>query len=144
MDEKIEIALKGGEFKRLMENRFCEVRAKYDLKKVDIEVLFFLATYKELNTPTDVYKSLGINRGHVSQAMDSLCNRQLIVPVPDENDRRSVHYVVCDNAKEIIDEVAIIKADMERQIFEGISPEEMDAYKKTTDKIFENIKKLLE
>ena len=38
MDEKIEIALKGGEFKRLMENRFCEIRAKYDLKKVDIEV----------------------------------------------------------------------------------------------------------
>ena len=144
MDEKIEIALKGGELKRLMENRFCEIRAKYDLKKVDIEVLFFLANYKELNTPTDVYKALGINRGHVSQAMDSLCNRQLITAVPDEKDRRSVHYVVCDKALEITDEIATIRADMERQIFEGISPEEMDAYKKTTEKIYENIKKLLE
>ena len=106
--------------------------------------MFFLANYKELNTPTDVYKALGINRGHVSQAMDSLCNRQLITAVPDEKDRRSVHYVVCDKALEITDEIATIRADMERQIFEGISPEEMDAYKKTTEKIYENIKKLLE
>ena len=37
MDEQLEVALKGGEFKRLLESFFSDIKKKYDLKKVDID-----------------------------------------------------------------------------------------------------------
>lgn len=124
-------------------SRFTRIKNDYNLKKVDIEVLFFLANCKEENTPTDIYRKLGLNRGHVSQAIDSLCRRQLITAVPDQNDRRYMHYMVSDKAGEIISEIAKIKLELDSQIFKGITEEEMLAYKKTTEKIFRNIQRLL-
>ena len=53
MDENIEIALKGGEFKRLLEYQFNIIKSTYGLKKVDIDVLFFLSNCNSENTPTD-------------------------------------------------------------------------------------------
>lgn len=143
MDEQLEMALKGGEFKHLMESRFARIKSDYNLKKVDIEVLYFLANSGEENTPTDIYKKLGLNRGHVSQAIDSLCRRQLIIAVPDQNDRRYMHYMVSDAAGEIISGIAKIKQELDSQIFKGITKEEMHAYKRTTEKIFKNIQQLL-
>lgn len=143
MDEQLEIALKGGDFKHLVESRFSKLKNEYNLKRVDIEVLFFLSRCKDKNTPTDIYKKLGLNRGHVSQAIDSLCRRELIVAVPDQMDRRYMHYSVSDAAEEIVDEIAKIKRELDRQIFKGITEEEIVAYKKTTEKIFRNIQQLL-
>ena len=142
MDEQIQRALNGGEFKHLLECRFNDIRKKYDLRKVDIEVLYFLSNCNNENTPTDIYRRLQINRGHVSQAIDFLCRRNLIFAIPDKKDRRYVHYSVSESARGIIDEIAKVKQDLDRQIFKGISPEEFSAYKKTTEKIIHNIHEL--
>lgn len=143
MDEQLEIALKGGVFKHLIESRFTRIKKNYNLKKVEIEVLYFLSNCKDKNTPTDIYKKLGLNRGHVSQAIDSLYRRKLIIAVPDQNDRRYMHYSVSDDAVEIIEEIAEIKKELDKQIFRGITEEEIIAYKKTTEKIIRNIQQLL-
>ena len=143
MDEQLEIALKGGDFKHLIESRFTRIKKNYNLKKVEIEVLYFLSNCKDKNTPTDIYKKLGLNRGHVSQAIDSLYRRKLIIAVPDQNDRRYMHYSVSDDAVEIIEEIAEIKKELDKQIFRGITEEEIIAYKKTTEKIIRNIQQLL-
>lgn len=143
MDEQLEMALKGGDFKHLLESRFAKIKNDYDLKKVDIEVLYFLSNCKDKNTPTDIYKKLGLNRGHVSQAIDTLCRRKLIIAVPDQKDRRYMHYSVSDDAAKIVDEIAEIKRDLNKEIFRGITEEEIAAYKKTTEKIFRNIQQLL-
>ncbi|MCI5623950.1 MULTISPECIES: MarR family winged helix-turn-helix transcriptional regulator [Anaerostipes] len=143
MDEQLEIALKGGDFKHLMESRFSVIKKEYDLKKVDIEVLYYLSRSANENTPTDIYRKLKLNRGHVSQAIDDLYRKELITAVPDKNDRRYMHYLVSDSAGVIIAEIAKIKRELDQQIFQGISQEEIAAYKKTTEKIFRNIQKLI-
>lgn len=143
MDEQIEIALKGGEFKHLLESRFIEIRKKYDLKKVDIEVLFFLSKCEDDNTPTDIYRHLRLNRGHVSQAIDYLCRRNLIVAIPDKDDRRYMHYKISGRAEEIIREIASVRECIDKQIFKGISEEELVLYKQITEKIYFNIREML-
>ena len=143
MDEQLEIALKGGDFKHLMDSRFSVIKKEYDLKKVDIEVLYYLSRSANENTPTDIYRKLKLNRGHVSQAIDDLYRKELITAVPDKNDRRYMHYLVSDSAGVIIAEIAKIKRELDQQIFQGISQEEIAAYKKTTEKIFRNIQKLI-
>lgn len=144
MDEQLEVALKGGEYKRLFESQMGKIRQEHDLKKVDIEVLYFLSRCREENTPTDVYRRLKLNRGQVSQAIDTLCRRELIIAIPDKDDRRYMHYKTSETAEKIIKEIAAARKKLDRQIFKGISEEEIVIYKKITEKIFANIREMLE
>jgi DNA-binding MarR family transcriptional regulator len=142
MDEQLEIALKGGDFKRLIDKQFDEIKRRYNLKKVDIEVLFFLSKCGNENTPTDITKRLNLNRGHVSQAIDILLKRQLITAVADEKDRRCMHYTITTSAVSVIDEIANVKKEMDRQILQGITEEELAVYKKISDKMIKNIREM--
>lgn len=143
MDERLEIVLKGGDFKRLMDRQLEQIKKKYDLKKVDIEVLFFLSKCGSENTPTDVTKRLNLNRGHVSQAIDMLLRRRLIAAVADENDRRCMHYIITEEAVALIDEIADVKREMDEQILRGITQEELEFYKKISDKMLQNIRQMI-
>jgi DNA-binding MarR family transcriptional regulator len=143
MDEQLEIALKGHDFKRLLDKQFDEIKKKYNLKKVEIEVLFFLSKCGNENTPTDITKRLNLNRGHVSQAIDVLLKKKLIAAVADEKDRRCMHYTITTNAVSIIDEIANVKNEMDRQVLQGITEEELVMYKKISDKMLKNIRELI-
>jgi DNA-binding MarR family transcriptional regulator len=143
MDEQLEIVLKGGDFKHLLDAQFDEIKKKYDLKKVEIEVLFFLSKCGNENTPTDVTKRLSLNRGHVSQAIDVLLKRQLIAAVADEQDRRYMHYTITTKAVPIIDEIANAKKRMDQQVLKGITEEELEFYKKISEKMMRNIREMI-
>jgi DNA-binding MarR family transcriptional regulator len=143
MDEQLEIALKGGDFKRLIDMQFDKIKKEHELKKVEIEVLFFLSKCGNENTPTDITKRLNLNRGHVSQAIDVLLKKQLIAAVADKQDRRCMHYIVTANAIVIIDEIADAKKKMDQQILKEITEEELEIYKKISDKMIKNIRELL-
>jgi DNA-binding MarR family transcriptional regulator len=143
VDEQLEIALKGGDFKRLIDAQFDEIKKKHDLKKVEIEVLFFLSKCGNENTPTDIAKRLNLNRGHVSQAIDALLKREFIAAVADEQDRRCMHYTITPNAVSVIDEIANAKKEMDLQILKGITEEELELYKKISDKMIKNIRQLI-
>lgn len=143
MDEQLEVALKGGEFRRLLESQFTAIRTKYDLKKIDIEVLFFLSKCNDENTPTDVYKRLKLNRGHVSQAIDILAKRGLIIAIPDRYDRRYMHYTISENAREIIREISIVRKNLDKQIFKGVTEKELLIYKEISEKIVRNIREMM-
>jgi DNA-binding MarR family transcriptional regulator len=140
MDEQLEIALKGGDFKHLLEAQFEEIKNKHGLKKIEIEVLFYLSKCESEDTPTDITKRLNLNRGHVSQAIDSLLQRDLIKSTPDAQDRRCMHYTITPKATTIIDEIAKVKKKMDRMIFKGITKEEIAIYKRITEKMLKNIR----
>jgi DNA-binding MarR family transcriptional regulator len=143
VDEQLEIALKGGDFKRLIDMQFDEIKKKHGLKKVEIEVLFFLSKCGNENTPTDITKRLNLNRGHVSQAIDALLKKELIVAAADAQDRRCMHYTITTNAVAVIDEIANAKEKMDRQILNGITEEELELYKKISNKMIKNIRQMI-
>lgn len=143
MDERLEVTLKGGEFKRILESQFSGVREKYKLKKVEIDVLYFLARREEYDTPTEIHRHLKLNRGHVSQAIDSLCKRQYIIAIPDKDDRRYMHYSITNEAQEVISDIMEIRKNLDETIFKGITDEELEIYKKVTEKICINMKEML-
>ncbi len=144
MDEKLELALKGGMFRRLIERQFFEIRRKYNLKKVDIEVLYFLAKNQEEDTPTGIYQRMKLNRGHVSQAIDALYGKGLILAVPDKMDRRHMHYKISETAGDIIEDMERIHRLLDQQIFKGLTQDEIRQYKITTEKILNNIENICE
>lgn len=143
MDEKMELILRGGQFKKLMDEKVKNIREEYDLKKAEVEVLSFLSKCGENNTSTDIRKFLLMNKGHISQAAESLCSRGYLVANPDKNDRRYVHYELTEEARSIVKEVAKIREEMTKEILEGITEEEMVVFKSVSKKISDNITKLL-
>ena len=143
MDVQMETILQGGPFKKLLEEQIIELRRKYNMKKAELEILYFLSRCGKQNTSTDIHHQLMMNRGHISQAVDSLCKRNYIIAVPDEKDRRYVHYVLQDSAKEIITEMTRVREDINNRIWEGISEEEMKIFREVSSKIRKNIENLI-
>lgn len=143
MDKELEIALRGVEFKKIVDNIFEGIRKEHSLKKIEVEVLYALASGDGFDTPTEIAKHFKFGRGHVSQAIDSLLRRQLITAVPDCNDRRYIHYCLTPEAKGIVEEINRTHTRLEQQIFKGITEEELKYYKAIMAKIFSNIREIV-
>lgn len=143
VDVQMETMLQGGQFKKLIEEQSMDLRHKYDLKKAELEILYFLSRCGTHNTSTDIHHQLMMNRGHISQAVDSLCKRRYIVAIPDKNDRRYVHYEILESAQTIISELAKKREEMNEQIFEGISEEELRVFRSVSNKIRKNIENMI-
>ena len=106
MDTQMEAMLQGGPFKKLLEEQIAELRQKYDMKKAELEILYFLSKCGSHNTSKDIHYQLMMNKGHISQAVDSLCKRHYIIATPDQQDRRYIHYQLSDSAQQIVEEMA--------------------------------------
>lgn len=143
MDGQIESILKGGKFRKLMEEQIGEIRKKYDMKKAELEILYFLSRCDGHNTSTDIHDQLLMNRGHISQAVDRLCKRKFISAIPDERDRRYVHYILLDSAREIVRELSTQYEELNCKILDGISEEELEIFQRVAAKIRNNMEKLI-
>ena len=91
MDKQIDMMLQGGQFKKLLEEQSVELRQRYDMKRAELEILYFLSRCGTHNTSTDIHRQLMMNRGHISQAVDNLCRRNYIIAIPDVNTDELVH-----------------------------------------------------
>lgn len=143
MDTQIDVLLQGGQFKKLLEEQSVELRQKYNIKRAELEILYFLSKCGTHNTSTDIHRQLMMNRGHISQAVDNLCRRDYIIAIPDKNDRRYVHYEISDHARELIQEMTKRREDMNQKILKGISDEKLKIYREVSEKIRENINELI-
>lgn len=143
MDTPIDIMLRGGSFKKLLEEQSAELRQRYDIKNAELEILYFLSRCGEHDTSTDIHRQLMMNRGHISQAVDSLCRRNYIIAIPDQNDRRYVHYKVSAHAQELVTEMTERRESMNQKILKGISEEELKLYREISEKIKKNIDELI-
>lgn len=143
MDIQVEAILYGGQFKRLLEEQSLELRNKYDMKKAELEILYFLSRCGDRNTSSDIHHQLMMNRGHISQAVDNLCKRKYIIAIPDKNDRRYVHYEILDSAHDILKEVTKRREEMNRRILEGVSEDELRTFREVSSKIRTNIEKMI-
>lgn len=141
MNEKLMLLLKGLEFKRFMEKEFMEIRKKYGLKTVEIEVLCCLACCQGADTPTDIYRRLRLNRGHISQAIDSLYRRGYLLAEPDKDGRRIMHYSVNAEAEEVVKGISVVRREMDLKLFDGVSEEEVQMLLEIMSKIGDNIQK---
>lgn len=73
------------------------------LQPVQLEALAYLARANRYSdTPKGVSEYLGQTKGTVSQTLNVLENRELLVKVPDEEDRRVTHLRLTDRGQEIL------------------------------------------
>lgn len=139
MEDRIEAFLMSSPFKHIITPALTELKENYGLKKVDAEVLYFLSVCNGHDTPTDIYNRLLLNKGHISQAIETLLERGLISAEIDEYDKRSTHYNVTPEASESIHRIEEMLQSMKAQLLKGISEEEYTAFRQVLNKMYQNI-----
>ncbi len=143
MERQIDNLLHGVQFKQLMEYRIAEIREKYDLRKVDIEILYYLSKSSGRNTSKDIKTDTKINKGHISQSIDRLQKQGLLIFVPDEDDRRCVHLSITDQARPVVQNIETVWNELNNIIFEGITEEEKQVLSVVAGKIARNMENAL-
>lgn len=143
MEKQVEGILRGGQFKHLAKRELAGIRQQYDLKRIEIEVLYFLARNKECNTLADIHHYLNANKGHISQALDCLCKRGYLTAEHDKNDRRYVHFFMTDAANELSNQINAAWGKLRDEIFAGISEEDLACFKRVSAQIAQNMNHIL-
>ena len=87
MDWMIESLLQGTQFQKLYNRKIETLWEAHRLRKIDIDILFFLHKSGEHNTPKDISNLDLFNKGHISQSVDRLSKQGFLQVVQDTADR---------------------------------------------------------
>ena len=143
MERPVEIILRGGQFKQFTEQELAQLRKKYDLKRIELEVMHFLSICGDCDTIAYIHEYMNANKGHISQTMFSLCEKGYVKSEQDKNDRRYIHYSLTENGMKLAEEIACVWKKIREEMFEGVSEEEIECFKRISQRIGENINRRL-
>ena len=139
MEGPIEVLLHGREYKQLLESRAAVFREQYGLRKIDVEILYYLHRFGGSNTSKELRQAYKLTKGHISQSAEHLAGLGLLAFVPDEKDRRSVHFVLTAQAEEIVRSIEKMWEDMTAVVFDGITQEERRVLYEVAVKMTQNM-----
>ncbi len=143
MEKQIERLLHGSSYKQLLESRIARIREKYNLRKVDVEVLYYLSKCDGRDTSKDIKEISPLTKSHISQAVDRLKEMQLLDMTPDRTDRRCIHLSLTPRARQIVAEINDAWEDLRRIIFAGIREEDLQLFDQIAAKIRANMENAL-
>lgn len=144
MDWMLEGLLQGTQLQKLYNRRIEALRKEYNLRKVDIDILYFLFKSGEHNTFKDISALNLFNKGHISQSVGRMVNQQLIYVVQDQADRRCMHIMLTEKARIIVGEITALRKQMYSIILQGVTEEEYEVLLRVSRKVNSNIKDALE
>lgn len=126
-------------FKRLNERRFNILMKKYDLRKIDMEIIIYLDNCKDADTASDIAATEMFTKGHISQSVKRLNENGYLNIMQDKKDLRVQHLKLSEAADEILKEMISERNEIEKCVFAGITDEEMDMLRSVFSRMCENI-----
>ena len=139
MNDHFELLIMGQQFKKLYEKCYGHIMQTYGLKKIDIDVLYFLSHSGKQDTAKDIANLIYVSKAHVSKAIENLHQKALIDLIADPSDRRYVHISISGSGQQIVDEIKQIRDKTEKILFDGISPEDLELLLRLSYQIADNI-----
>jgi DNA-binding MarR family transcriptional regulator len=119
------ISLASRLFSRLLERQY----AKRGLNSASFDVLAMLRQVGEPYrlTPTQLYTSLRVSSGTMTNRIDQLQRAGLVVRVPDPQDRRGLIVELTPQGVEVVDELLAAHASVGQQVVSALSPDEQES-----------------
>ena len=112
---------------------------EWELTRNELDILLFLYNNPEYDRAADIVSRRGIAKSHVSLSVASLEEKGLLVRRFDENDRRAVHLELTEAGRVISAQAREKQLQFFSLLYQGISREEFDLWKKIHLKIHKNI-----
>lgn len=133
----------GLKLKKMLEKKSEYLMKKYDLRKIELDILFYLYREKENDIAKDIMIKMCISKAHISKSVENLKLRNFIYLKEDEKDHRIYHLKITERACEVIKEFSLIHDECLKIIMNGISDEDKDAIKRVMKKVFNNVNREL-
>lgn len=120
------------------------VHEKYDLSKIELDILLFLANQPDYDTASDIIKRRFLTKSHVSTAVNTLYEKGFIEKEHRNQNKKTVHLVLRPKSKEIISEGREAQKHFFSSLTEGLSEEETDMLEIIARKMMHNLNEILE
>ena len=140
----IEGILRGGKFKRILEKTMMDAKQQTNLNRIELEVIYLLFHYDDIQTLTDICQYTQMNKGHVSTTLDSLVKKGYLVCERDEKDRRFVKYSLAESSEQLCNEMERLWSDLMADIVDGVDAHSLEIFKQVSEQIDKNLDRLLE
>lgn len=145
MYEEYEILALGQQLKKLLEKKSMPIMQKYDLRKVELDILtFFSIRGREGDTAKDIMLTKHISKAHVSKSLDNLKQRGYIFLEEDKKDRRRVHISLTEGGNKVLQEFMEVRNTCKKILFRDITEEEMCILLQIMERMQENVKEHLD
>lgn len=143
MNNTTEVLMATSMFEKLYTKKILEVASKYNMNKVEVDILLFLNNNPQYDTAKDIVEVRGIAKSYVSKSIDKLVEKKLLSLNVDKKDRRIIHLKVESSANTVIKEALEAQKNYVDTVYNGISKEEKDILKPIIYKMIKNIKEEL-
>lgn len=144
MLQELELLINGQQFRKLCEKKYEAAMEEYGLRKIDLDILYFLSRSGQHNTAKDIVHLRHVSKAHISGAIDHLVQKGYTRALMDEKDRRCNHIVLTEDAGPVIGRIAKIKQEIAGIVYRGITEEESRVLVQVAKKMMENIEQELE
>ena len=129
--------------KKLLEKKIAPIMKEYDLRIVELDILFFLSKDKHLDTAKEIMQKKHLSKAHISKSIDNLKKRNLIHISEDAQDHRILHIALDESAYEVVDKVMKVYAECLQTIHKGITEEEWETVHRVLHKMLQNIEEAI-
>ena len=123
---------------KLYESMLRSICEKYRLTLLEATILSFLHNNHGVDTAADITELRMLSKGNVSQAVESLIQKGLLLREQDGADRRRIHLHPTTAAAAITVSLEEGRRQFQAEVFCGLSPGDLELYDRINHRIAEN------
>lgn len=101
---------------------------KYDLTRMELDVLMILSEERGIQTAGELVAQMGFTKSHVSKAVDKLVRRGWLLAWPDTADRRRIQLKVTEKALDVVREGRDAQRKLAEHLYKGMSEQEQQQF----------------
>lgn len=129
------------QIRRVYVNEFTQRFQEKKFSPNELDLMLFLSYNPSINTSSQLCTCLNVSKALICRSVDSLTEGGYLTSVPDRQDRRIQHLFLTQKAAPVIEKIRSIRTELDREILDGISKEELDQIEQTMQKILERFQK---
>lgn len=128
---------------KLHESMLKTVCEEYGLTLIEAKVISFLHNNPGKDTAADISELRLLKKSNVSLAVEILFQKSMLDRKQDKTDRRKIHLSLTPKAAPVVRSIDSLWEKFQKEIFMGISENELKSFKSVNDKIEKNIIRII-
>lgn len=116
---------------------------QYKLTQMEYDILMFLYNNPQYNTAADIVKVRKSTKSHVSTSLKFLEDKGLVEKKQSEDNKKHIEITLSDSAQEIVQAGLNVQKEFVKNMFRGLTEEEMVTCKSVFSKICNNAENCL-
>ena len=129
--------------KKLYEQESAWVCEKHGLSQLEVDIIAYLFNHPEQDTARDIVELRMLPKANVSQAVERMIGKGLLLREPDLHDRRRIHLKLTETARGAMADIDASRARMRAVMLSGFSTGEVRQYMRLEERIIENLRDYL-